>query len=70
MGEIIRFDYHGQRLEEHIESYCGSWELQESDKFMAITLTELDSLHEGNIVGLGVSPEEFNSWLEMEKMNR
>lgn len=70
MGDIIRFDYHGKRLEEHIESYCGSRELQESDKFMAITLTELDFLHEGNIVGLGVSPEELNSWLEKEKKNR
>ncbi len=69
MGDIIRFDYHGKRLEEHIESYCGSRELQESDKFMAITLTELDFLHEGNIVGLGVSPEEFNSWLEKKKKN-
>ncbi len=70
MGEIILYGCHGQSLEAHIESYCRSMKLEESDKFMAITLTELDSLHEGNIVGLGVSPEEFNSWLEMEKMNR
>jgi len=36
---------------------------------MAITLTELDYLHEGSIVGLGVSLEEFNTWLDAVKEN-
>ena len=64
LGEMIRSNIHGDDLEVFIDNFTSNNEIQESDKFKAIILTELDSLHEGNIVGLGVSPEEFNSWVE------
>ena len=67
MGEIIRSGLHGKALEKHIEEFSQTMDIQESDKFMAIILMELDTLHEGSIIGLGVSLAEFNSWLSYQK---
>ncbi|MCY4150059.1 MAG: Fic family protein [Gammaproteobacteria bacterium] len=62
MGMVIREGLHGSDIEIHIEKYCADREINEVDKFMAITLADLDSLHAGIIVGLGISEAQLNTW--------
>jgi len=62
MGQIIKSDLHGSSIEAHIESYCEENEIEMSEKFIAMTLADLESLHAGAIIGLGITENEFNAW--------
>ena len=64
MGLIIRGGLHGKDIEQHIEKYCADRDIAEVDKFTAMTLADLGSLHEGAIIGLGISRAQLNSWLD------
>jgi len=62
MGIIIRDELHGSDIEQHIRSYCDAHEIANRDKFIAMTLADLDQLHEGTIIGLGITEGQFNKW--------
>jgi len=62
MGQIIKNDLHGSDIEAHIENYCGKNEIEMSEKFIAMTLADLDSLHAGAIIGLGITENQFKGW--------
>ncbi|MCY4275652.1 MAG: Fic family protein [Gammaproteobacteria bacterium] len=64
MGMVIRDVLHGNDIEIHIEKYCTDRNIKEVDKFMAMTIADLNSLHEGAIVGLGISITQLNAWLD------
>lgn len=64
MGLVVRDGLHGEAIEKHIEKYCADKDITEVDKFTAMTLADLSSLHAGAIIGLGISEAQLNAWLD------
>ena len=62
MGQVIRKGMHGPAIETHIEAYCGENNIEQSEKFIAMTLADLDSLHSCSIIGIGITEAQFNTW--------
>lgn len=63
MGIIIREGLRGTAMEKRIADYCTEHQMSEIDKFTAMTLADLATLHAGAIVGLGISEAQLNAWL-------
>ncbi|WP_157678460.1 hypothetical protein [Oleiphilus messinensis] len=63
MGQIVRQGLHGPAVEKIIENYCQQQEIIDLDKFTAMTLADLSTLHAGAIVGLGITEAQFELWL-------
>ena len=62
MGEVIRQSIHGDKIEDFTKKYCQKNKINQEDRFIAMVITELDTLHSGAIVGTGVSESQFNQW--------
>ena len=67
MGQVIKQGLHGNDAEKFIEKFCQDNKIENSDKFVAMTITDLNALHAGIIVGLGISEGELNKWQEKNK---
>ncbi len=63
MGQIVRQDLHGKEAEELIETYCRKQNIEDVDRFTAMTLADLSALHVGAIIGLGITEVQLNTWL-------
>lgn len=63
MGQIVRQGWHGTDAEKYIETYCRQQAINDIDKFTAMTLADLTTLHAGAIIGLGVTVAQLNNWL-------
>ena len=63
MGQIVKQGLHGSAAEELIENYCQEQGIQDIDKFAAMTLTDLSTLHAGAIIGLGITEVQLEAWL-------
>ena len=63
MGQIVKQGLHGALAEERIEEYCQQQEIGNIDKFVAMTLADLNTLHVGAIIGLGITVTQLNAWL-------
>lgn len=70
MGRIVQHNLHGKAAEEYIARYCAEKNIENKTRFVAMTLTDLNALHAGAIVGLGVSEDQLNTWLETKKAAR
>jgi hypothetical protein len=64
MGKIVKQNLHGSDAEELIMNYCQQNNIGEKDKFTAMTLADLSALHAGAIIGLGITEDQLNTWLE------
>jgi Fic family protein len=64
MGKIVKQNLHGSDAEELITNYCQQNNIGEKDKFTAMTLADLSALHAGAIIGLGITEDQLNTWLE------
>ena len=64
MGQVIKDNLHGKNIEDHIENYCQQNNIEQSDRFSAMAITDLKSLHIGAIIGLGVTTKQFEIWRE------
>jgi len=62
MGQIIRQNLHGSAAEKLIEDYCRQHKISNNDKFTAMTLADLSTLHAGAIIGLGITESQLDSW--------
>jgi Fic family protein len=62
MGQVIRSNLHGAALEQHITTWCREQGIEDVDRFTAMTLTELKTLHGGAIIGLGITENQFSHW--------
>mgnify|MGYP000352263756 FL=1 len=62
MGKIINQGLHGTAAEELIEHYCQEQEIKDVDKFAAMTLADLSTLHAGAIIGLGITEAQLDAW--------
>lgn len=67
MGRIVRDNLHGNAIEQYISQYCAEHHIENKAKFIAMTLADLDALHVGAIVGLGVSENQLNIWMAGKK---
>ena len=63
MGEIVRQGLHGAKARNHVEAFCKEQNIKDTDRFVAMTLTDLDSLHTGAIIGLGISEAQLVEWI-------
>lgn len=63
MGQIIRQNLHGHDALHAIEAYGDAEQIMDMSKFVAMTLADLDMLHLGAIIGLGVTEKQFQNWL-------
>ena len=64
MGKIVKNNLHGNNTKQFINNYCQENNIEDTDKFTAMTLADLSTLHAGAIVGLGITEAQFNAWLE------
>ena len=63
MGQIVTQGLHGSAVEELIEYYCQGQGIEDIDKFVAMTLADLSTLHAGAIIGLGITEAQLEAWL-------
>ncbi len=66
MGQVIKHGLHGKEIEQHIGNYCQENTIEQNDKFIAMALTDLGSLHAGAIIGLGITQQQYEAWREEE----
>lgn len=66
MGEVVRQKLHGQDAEALIASFCAKAEIDNTDKFIAMALADLDALHAGAIIGLGITEAQLEEWQKMK----
>jgi len=64
IGHVVRNGLHGEAIEIYIEKYCLDKNIVEKDRFTAMTIADLSSLHAGAIIGLGISETQLNVWLD------
>ncbi|WP_375751311.1 Fic family protein [Vibrio sp. HN007] len=72
LGQIIRSMTVGDNVQKLLEQFCVENGIEEPDKFISIVLVEMDNLHSGAIISLGVTENMFNQWksrLEKAKLN-
>ena len=62
MGQVIRGNIGNKKLNEFLRGYCRENSIELSDKFIAMTVADLEQLHAGAIIGLGITEAMFNEW--------
>lgn len=62
MGHIIRQKLDESGATQYLEQYCINNNIPLEDKFISMTLSDLGHLHEGAIIGLGVTENMFIQW--------
>jgi len=63
MGQIVKLGLHGQEVENLIETFCNEQNIEDIDRFTAMTLADLSTLHSGAIIGLGITEAQLNEWI-------
>ncbi len=64
IGQIIREMIVGDEVQSKLEQFCVENQIKDADKFISIATVELDKLHSGAIVSLGVTEMMFLAWKE------
>jgi len=64
IGQIIRDMAVGDDILVRLEQFCEENQITEVDKFVAVALVELDRLHTGAIMSLGITEGMFLRWKE------
>ncbi len=62
MANIIRGGITGSDIESAIATYCKENTIDSPDKFITMVLQELETLHTGAIVSLGITESIFKAW--------
>jgi Fic family protein len=62
IANIIREGIRGSEIELFIASYCDKNSINSPDKFITIVLQELETLHSGMLVSLGITESIFEAW--------
>lgn len=62
MGLVIRNDISGAKISAFLSRYCHDQNIEQPDKFIAMTIADLEQLHEGAIIGLGITEAMFKAW--------
>jgi len=64
MGQVVKRSLHGKQAEDFIENFCHEHGISDTDKFTAMTLADLSTLHAGAIIGLGITETQLDAWLD------
>lgn len=64
MGQIIRRGLGYDQVATFLRDYCQAHQIEQPEKFIAMTTSDLEQLHEGGIIGLGVTEAMFKRWKE------
>ncbi len=64
MGLVVKKGLHGKLAENLIEEFCQQYDIKDVAKFTAMTLADLNTLHAGAIIGLGITEAQLNKWLD------
>ncbi len=64
MGQIIRRGLGNEQVAAFLRDYCQAHQIEQPDKFIAMTTSDLEQLHEGGIIGLGITEAMFKNWKE------
>ena len=67
MGHIVREQLSQQAMLAFLQDFCAENNIVETDKFVQMTLHDLEHLHLGAIVGLGITQSMFTQWQQTEK---
>jgi len=67
MGQIIRSNLSEEKVNEFLRKYCVDNHIESPDKFIAMTNADLTQLHEGAIIGLGITESMFKKWKNTKK---
>lgn len=62
MRQIAKKALRGVDVDRLIAAYCHKNNIEEADRFAAVTLDDLKTLHSGTIAGPGISAEELPRW--------
>lgn len=62
MGHIIRQKLDEVAANQYLEQFCKDNNIPSEDKFISMTLSDLAQLHEGSIIGLGITEKMFIQW--------
>jgi hypothetical protein len=62
MGHIIRQKFDEVAASQYLEQYCLNNNIPSVDKFISMALSDLAQLHEGSIIGLGITEQIFIEW--------
>jgi hypothetical protein len=62
MGHIIRQNLDERSATQYLEQYCADNSIPSADKFVSMTLSDLEQLHTGSIIGLGITEKMFTDW--------
>lgn len=62
MGRIVREKLHGGAAVDEIRRFCKANAIEETEKFIAMTVAELGNLHDGMIWSIRVSAEQLKAW--------
>ncbi len=63
MGQVVKRGLHGKQAEDFIENVGHEHGINDTDKFTAMTITDLSTLHAGAIIGLGITEAQLDAWL-------
>lgn len=63
MGQIVKRGLHNQEVEDLIETFCSTQNIEDVDRFTAMTLVDLSTLHSGAIISLGVTEAQLDDWI-------
>ncbi len=66
MGQIVKRNLHGLEAEKLVNNYCQDQGIAEVDRFTAMTLADLGTLHAGAIIGLGITEAQLEAWHSSE----
>ncbi|XPF93317.1 hypothetical protein ACM9HF_14975 [Colwellia sp. RE-S-Sl-9] len=62
IAQIIRSRIQGSKIEPAITRYCHENNIASPDKFITMVLQEIETLHSGALVSLGVTESIFKAW--------
>jgi hypothetical protein len=62
MGHIIRQNLDERSATQYLEQYCADNSIPSADKFVSMALSDLEQLHTGSIIGLGITEKMFTQW--------
>ena len=63
MGLVVKNGLYAKKAEDYIENFCQQNGIDETEKFIAMTLADLSTLHAGAIIGLGITEAQLEEWL-------
>ena len=69
MGQVVKRGLRGKQAEDFIENFGHEHDINNTDKFTAMTLADLSTLHAGAIIGLGITEAQLDAWLGEKTSN-